>query len=404
MPARHWTAVLFALWLGQATNFMMRSGLAPALVSIRADLRLSYAEGGLLATGFLIGYLAAMLPGGLAGDQLGRRRIVIAAAVGWCLVTALIGLAPSFLPLLGLIVLLGSLMGIYQGNDRAIAAAVIPRQHVMIAQSVSFSGLGVGSGVGILLAGFLVERLNWRGCYLVLALLGLGAVVAFWRLLPEPPRSNPVPIRVAVKAVLRNRNVWLMGIGGFPTVSGIWILVTWAPTILLESDSQGVFAVSLLASAVGFAALPALAGTGMLINAFEGRWLTPRGVVVLLHVVLVPVTAALAWAVQSQQGLAVTAALMVAASFLQWAPWGVMWAIVAATGPRESLGLAVGFTSTLITIGTFGFPWFAGAVRDASGSFAGPFMLLAALTAAAAVLLTMVDSSDQHRGMAVGKA
>lgn len=377
---------------------MIRSGLAPALVGIRADLELSHGEGELLATVFLLGYLAALLPGGAAGDRFGRRRLVLTSAIGWCLVGLLIAAAPSFLALLSLMAVLGGLIGVFNSNDRPTAAAVIPAEHMMLAQSISFSGLGVGSGVGMLLAGYLVEQFGWRGSYAVLALLAIGAVATFWRLLPEPVREAPGPLGARAQAVLTNRNVWLIGVGGFPTVAGIWTLMTWAPTILLEQDGPGVFAVSLLASLVGFVALPALAGTGLMANRVGDGWVGPRSVVVLLHLVLVPVMLLLAWAIQSGQGLGTIAGLMVLSSFLQWGPWGVMWAMVAASVPRDALGLAVGFTSTLITAGTLVFPWLAGSLRDSSGSFAAPLFLLAALTAGATVLLTMVSTSDILRG------
>ena len=93
--ARTWQLVLFALWLAWVTNFMVRSALSPGLVGIRGDFSLSHSQGGLLASGFLAGYCSMLLPGGLLGDRVGRRRMVILASLGWTISALLIGLAPQ---------------------------------------------------------------------------------------------------------------------------------------------------------------------------------------------------------------------------------------------------------------------------------------------------------------------
>jgi predicted MFS family arabinose efflux permease len=387
---QRWRLALFAIWLAWVSNFMVRSALAPGMVGIRADFRLSHGEGGLLATGFGVGYCAMMLPGGLLGDWLGRRPMVIFASLGWTALSLLIGLAPSYPALLLLMVMLGLTMGCFNGNDRAIVSSVTPREKMALGQGLSYTGLGIGNGLGVILAGTMAAVWGWRSSFLVFAGVSLLALVAIWRFAPEPRRGPSVPFGLLARQVFGNRDLWLLYVGGMPSVAAAWLLLTWSPTILLENTGLNLAVASLLVSGVGFVAVPALAGIGAVSDAFFRNGLGRKVVIAAGHLLLTLTLVLLALSLERRWGASAIATLLMAVSFGQWSPWAAAYALVADIVTAPAMGMAFGLGATMWSMGAIAAPWLAGLVRDATGSFTAVFYVLAGLSLAGAVLSAAV--------------
>jgi predicted MFS family arabinose efflux permease len=385
-----WQRALFAIWLAWVSNFMVRSALAPGLVGIRADFQLSHGEGGLLATGFLAGYCATLLPGGLLGDRVGRRKMVILAALGWTIISLLIGLAPSYPALLLSMIGLGGTMGCFNSNDRAIVSTLTPREKMALGQGLSYTGLGIGNGLGVMLAGAMAAAWGWRSSFLVFAGVSLLALAAVWRFVPEPPRGHPVPFRQVARQVVGSRDLWLLYAGGIPSVAVAWLLITWSPTILLETSELGLATASFFVSGVGFAAVPALVGMGSVSDLLARRGFGRKSVVAAGHLLLALTLALLAVSVERRWGALVIAGLMLVVSFFQWSPWAVAYALIADVVNPSAMGMAFGLGATMWAGGAMTAPWLAGAARDMTGSFTGAFWSLALLSFAGAVLTAAV--------------
>jgi len=385
-----WQLVLFALWLAWVSNFMVRSALSPSLVGIRADFGLSYAGGGLLATGFLAGYCAMLLPGGLLGDRVGRRTMVILSSSGWTIASFSIGLAPSYPVLLLLMVGLGLTMGCFNGNDRAIVSTVTPREKMGLGQGLSYTGLGIGNGLGVMLAGALAAAWGWRSSFLVFAGLSLLALTAICRFIPKIPRGRAVRFGQVARQVLGNRDLWLLYFGGIPSVAVAWLLITWAPTILLDTTRLDLATASLLVSAVGFAAVPALVGVGAVSDALARRGLGRKSIAAGGHLLLAAALVLLGWSVEAGGGAIVIAGLMLLVSFCQWSPWAPAYALIADIVAPPAMGMAFGLGATVWALGATTAPWLAGTVRDLTGSFTAVFYALAALALAGAVLTAAI--------------
>src|SRR2546425_9722639 len=102
-----WLLLIFA-W---AANFVIRTGFSALLPSIIAELQLSYARAGLLASAFFYAYVLMQLPAGLLGDRFGRRRILVLGLLGGALAAGLTGLAGSFATLFAARALTGAFQG-----------------------------------------------------------------------------------------------------------------------------------------------------------------------------------------------------------------------------------------------------------------------------------------------------
>ncbi len=373
-----WQAVLAALWFAWVSNFMVRSALAPALVRIRSEFQLDHAQAGLLATSFLAGYSLMLLPGGLLGDHVGRRGMVIVASFGWAAISLLIGLAPSFGVLLLLLLALGMVMGLFNANDRPIVSTVTPPGKMAVGQGLTYTGLGIGNGLGVMIGGAMAGAWGWRASYVTFAGLSLLAAAILWRCIPALPVGRAISLTQLARSVLHASDLWLLYLCGMPSVAVAWLLITWAPTIL-ASRGLDLTDASLLASGVGFAAVPALALSGMLSDMCARAGLGRKIVIASGHIVLAATLLLFAIGLDHRWPAASLGGLMLLVSFAQWSPWGPSYALLAEISPPAAMGFTFGLGATVWALGAVLVPWLSGAVRDATGSFAAVFYVMAAL-------------------------
>jgi sugar phosphate permease len=178
-----------------------------------------------------------------------------------------------------------------------------------------------------------------------------------------------------------------------PSVAVAWLLITWAPTILLEASGVDLAGAAVLASGVGFAAVPALVGAGVASDACARRGLGRKALVAGGHLFLALTLLVLAAGVEGRWGATLIAGLLLLVSFAQWSPWAPAYALLADLTPRAALGMAFGLGATVWSLGALTAPWVAGATRDATGSFTMVYYVLAALSAAGAVLAAAIRPS-----------
>ena len=160
-----------------------------ALPAIGTDLKASESSLEWVVAGYGLAVAALLIVGGRLGDLFGRRRLYTAGLGLFTLTSLACGLAPDPNFLVVARVAQGAAAGIlmpqvlstiavtYQGEDRARA------------MSLYGVTLGLAAVGGQLIGGALVQTdvlsLGWRGCFLINVPLGLAALIATPRLVPE---------------------------------------------------------------------------------------------------------------------------------------------------------------------------------------------------------------------------
>ncbi|HLB11758.1 MAG TPA: MFS transporter, partial [Dehalococcoidia bacterium] len=207
-----WLVMVFA-WV---TNYMVRVGLSPVLIPVMDEFGISYGEAGLLATAVFYSYTMMQLPAGHLGDRLGKKLIVIVATVGWGIASLLTGLARTFVWFLAFRFMTGLAQGSFFSNDRPIIAAYTPREKMGVGQGVSFTGLGIGLALGVLLAGVIAQTLGWRWVFYLYSIPPMIAALALALIVREPPRTAQVASQddVPYREVFRHRDIWMYALGG----------------------------------------------------------------------------------------------------------------------------------------------------------------------------------------------
>lgn len=185
--------LLGLLTLINVLNFVDRQLLPSFANFIKPDLHLTDTQYGLL-TGlfFLIFYAVAGLFMGILADLTHRPRLIAIAIGLWSLVTAASGAARGFLSM----ALPRALVGIGESALTPTAMSLLsdrfPPARLGLATGVYYMGVPIGSGVSLLVAGYLGPAIGWRNCFYLLGCAGLtlAAVMLFVR---DPRHAQRTP-------------------------------------------------------------------------------------------------------------------------------------------------------------------------------------------------------------------
>jgi MFS family permease len=397
-----WALIVFG-WIG---NYVVRMAFAPLLEPVMAEFGLSHAEGGFLFSVFFYGYVAMQVPAGFLGDRFGQKRVLVAGILlvaGAALVTGL----SSTLAVLALARLLtGLAQGMYFANDRPIIAAATPPDRLALGQGVSFSGLGLGLALGVLLGGALGELMPWRQVFLVLTGLPLVSATLIGRFVPDPGKlgHGALGARASgdeVAAVFRLRDLWLLGVAGIAPIWTQWLVGTWGPALFAEVGVRELGRSAAFASVLGIAAPPGLLVTGALSDRLLRRRGTPRRTVVAGAIAATAaLVACVGWIVQARGPVWLLTLVVFATSFCFWGTWAPTYALIAELAPRRGMGVAFGVLNSVAFVASLVAPYVTGWIKDWSGSFAGGCYLAALVGIAAVPVALAVGSPRPERPLA----
>jgi len=371
-----WGLLIYA-WVG---NYLIRMALGALLPPIIQELALSYAEAGFLSTAFFYAYMAMQFPAGVLGDRFGRKRTLITGLVLGALAAVATGFAGSFVALFLARLLTGISQGFLFSNDRVIIAATTPKGKMALGQGISFSGAGLGTTLGLLLAGALGVIVPWRSVFILFALPPLLAAILIGRLVPEPPRHAVVADPAwPFRRVLRTRDFWLLGATGVMPVYVQFVLATWAPLFFAEVGVADLGRSAALASLQGVPAPFGLFFSGLLADRFHRRGL-PRKLIIAATLLLTALSVGAMGLVVHAQGPAWLLILaMLGTSFFFWCAWGPAYAILGELFPASVLGKAFGLYNATCFLGAIAGPVVTGMIRDVTGSFAAALLIAGGL-------------------------
>jgi MFS family permease len=397
-----WAVVVFG-WIG---NYVVRMAFAPLLEPVMAEFGLSHAEGGFLFSVFFYGYVLMQVPAGILGDRFGQKRVLVTGILlvaGAALVT---GLSRTLAVLALARLLTGLAQGMYFANDRPIIAAATPPARLALGQGVSFSGLGLGLALGVLLGGALGELMPWRQVFLLLASLPLVSAALIHRFVPDSGELGRGAPRVRASgreaaAVFRLRDLWLLGVAGIAPIWTQWLVGTWGPALFAEVGVHELGRSAVYASVMGIAAPPGLLAVGALSDRLLRRRGTPRRTVVASAIAATAaLVACMGWVVQARGPAWLLAVVVFATSFSFWGTWAPTYALIAELAPRRGMGIAFGVLNSVSFVASLVAPYVTGWIKDWSGSFAEGCYLAALVGVAAVPVALAVGSPPSERPLA----
>ena len=252
--------VLAMLVLVYTFNFIDRQIVAILAVPIKADLKLTDSQLGLMGgLAFALFYTALGIPIARLADRASRTWIMTCALTLWSAMSAACGLAQSF----GQLFLARLGVGIGEAGGVAPAYSLIcdffPQKQRARALGVYSFGIPIGSAVGVIVGGVLASQVSWRVAFFAVGLAGLIIAPIFRLTVREPPRgafdspnARPAPSSLLnVMRVLRRKpSFWALSLGAAASSMMGYGMFFWMPSFLVRSFDLGLLQASLAFGAI----------------------------------------------------------------------------------------------------------------------------------------------------------
>jgi predicted MFS family arabinose efflux permease len=187
--------VIFTLLLAYTLNFIDRILIQVLSEPIINEFGLKDWQFGLLSGfGFALLYTIAGIPIARLAERANRVKIIAVSIVVWSVMTALCGIAGSFIALLAFRVGVGiGEAGLTPPANSIIADYFPPRSRAR-ALAIYAMGVTLGSVLAAAFGGPIAEAFSWREAFLLLGIPGILMGVVVWFTIKEPPRGYSDPI------------------------------------------------------------------------------------------------------------------------------------------------------------------------------------------------------------------
>ncbi|MGB3770775.1 MAG: MFS transporter [Rhodococcus sp. (in: high G+C Gram-positive bacteria)] len=177
--------IVLATVLGSTLSLLDGTVVTIALPDIGTDLGADVSGLQWTVTGYTLTLAAFVLLGGSLGDRFGRRRIFVVGTVWFAAASIACGVAPNIEFLVIARVVQGIGAALVTPGSLAILSASIDREDRGRAIGLWSGFGGIGSAVGPLVGGYLVETVGWRAIFLINVPLAIVVAVVSVRHVPE---------------------------------------------------------------------------------------------------------------------------------------------------------------------------------------------------------------------------
>ncbi|OYY66612.1 MFS transporter [Sphingomonas sp. 28-62-11] len=189
---RGWT--LFLLTVVYFFSFMDRYILSILLELIKADLKLSDTQLGLLSGfAFALFYATLGIPVAWLADRKSRRDIIAISLTLWSAMTALCGTAQNFIQLLIYRIGVGVGEAGSSPPSHSIIADLYPPEKRAGAMGIYATGVVLGGGFGTIIGGVIASAYGWRWAMAAVGLPGILLAIIVRVMMVEPRRGLSDP-------------------------------------------------------------------------------------------------------------------------------------------------------------------------------------------------------------------
>lgn len=265
--------------------YLDRVNISIAARYITATYGLTDVQMGKIFSAFILAYGLFQLPGGWLGDRYGPRAVLTVVFVWWSAFTALTACAPNLIPR-SVIPVLYSLIGVrfmlgageaasWPNFNRTIANWFAVKDRGF-ASSLPLAGGGLGGAISPPMVGWIMLKYGWRESFYASAMVGLAVGIIWYWTARDTPEKHPwvnaaeleaihgngeahfengaptAPLfpparvkRTPWRAILTNRNIWLLFCSAGTCGYLVYIYMSWFYIYLVEarglSKMQGAY-------------------------------------------------------------------------------------------------------------------------------------------------------------------
>jgi ACS family 4-hydroxyphenylacetate permease-like MFS transporter len=407
---------LWFLFILLIINFLDRSNIGFAALTMNRDLGLTASMFGIAVSVFSAGYMLFEIPSNLMLARVGARTWLSRIVVTWGLLACACALVGSAAGLITMRTLLGIAEAGFLPGLLLYMTYWFPQYHRARAQVAFLIAQPVANIVGPLLSGAIMGLdgtlgiAGWRWLFL---LEGLPAVIfgvaAFFYLSDRPAtagwlseaekatvtallqrdaaardRAFGAPPARSITRQILNRNVWLLALAFSTMVSNFNALAIWLPQIVRGMLGPGApyWQIGLVAAIPPLCTLCAIPFWSARSDGHKERY---------WHCVGPLMVAVAGWGVAASADRPVLQLLgLTIASVASIAAWPVFLTVPSLVLPRAAHPAGIAFVTTIGLAGAVYSPVIVGAIRDMTGSFAGGLAAVGILLAIGVGLLLLV--------------
>ncbi|MEW6639975.1 MAG: MFS transporter [Pseudomonadota bacterium] len=398
-------------------NYIDRVNVSFAALQMNAELGFTPSVYGLASGIFFISYAALEIPSNLALQRFGPRLWLSRIAITWGIVSACFALIHESWTFYLLRFLLGAAeAGFVPGVILYFSYWLPPRYRGKFFGSF-FAISQISSIVGAPLSGLILDGMHglagvsgWRWLFVVEGVPSiLVGVLSLFVLVDKPAdarwltdaerqwlarelQTSAPKAAVEVRHVFTDPRVWtLISLYFFFVTSG-YGLTFWLPLIIKNLGALSPTQIGLLASLPPLCALLALIGIG---------WNSDRLHERRLHVAISAFIGGIAMLASAFAGSPVLSYILVClAAAGIFGQNGVFWTLPANYLSPAVAAAGLAFINSVAQVGGFAGPYLVGWLREASGGFGAPLMLLASSSLVVAAIATFLLPRDQPRAVA----
>ena len=268
--------MLAFLGLSNILNSLIMLSLGILLPNISEDLGLSSSQQGFLGSSMFIGTMIMSLPAGLWLSRPNASKVLLGSLAFGTAFVMVQAWAPNYTVLLLARLAFGVAIVARQPARAVLTAQWFPRREIVLVNSIVNTTYGASAIIALLLTPYLQIWLNesWRWTLTIYALIFL-VVTLVWaaigkeRRTEEPIavaglRSREAPGEASIWAVLKEKDVWLVGLGMIGMLVMEFPILTLWPTLMLrergieETVSGGMLLAAAISEGIGNITLSAM--------------------------------------------------------------------------------------------------------------------------------------------------
>lgn len=183
--------VLAFLCLAATLSYIPRISIGVAEQAIRNDLGLSPTQMGWVMSAFFWSYALFQVPSGWLSKTAGSRRALALFAAGWSACTAAMALAGGLVSLLASRLTMGvAQAGVFPASTQSVALW-FPQARRGLASGSLGSFMSLGSAVGVLITGYLINQVGWRWTFGLYSVPGFIWAAWFFLWFRDRPEDHP---------------------------------------------------------------------------------------------------------------------------------------------------------------------------------------------------------------------
>jgi len=403
--------LLALLFCGGLINYMDRAVFAVLAPQISKDLGLDAAQLGLAFSFFSFGYTAFCMVGGWASDKFGSRRTLAVSMALWSVFCAATGAVFNLISLLIVRTLFGIGESPWISSANKALVQWFPKERYASAFGIASSGQPLGGVVAGPLIGIIAATVNWRWCFVLVALVGLAWVLCWLLLSSDRPEihkwlaahERAVPVRDSVQAetaaasgaegsmltAIANRMVLATAACFFAYTYLLYFFLSWFPSYLTQAFHMKLSDMSLASAVPWLLGVIGLISGGFVCDAAVrrmGNALLARKLVLGIGLSIAAVTVMLAGVATTATAAIIYMAIGVGCMYLTGPTY---FAIALEAVSARNIGGVGGFMVLVANLGGMVAPAVTGYLVRDTGSFATAFNVAGILVLGGAAVVML---------------